>query len=113
MQLSIRDLTNLLNASESTVSRWIKQGLPAHQVGGRYRINRAELLEWATEHNVQVSLQVFDNLEEEAASVPSLANALVFGGIHYNLSGSNKELALRGLVQVLPLPDDIDRQFLL
>ena len=57
MQLSIRDLTKLLNVTESTVTRWIKQrGLPAQQVGGQYRVNRAELLEWATAHQVRVSL---------------------------------------------------------
>jgi PTS system nitrogen regulatory IIA component len=114
MQLSIRDLTRLLNASENAVSRWIKQqGLPAHQVGGQYRVNRAELLEWATANNVQVSLELFDNLEADAESVPSLANALEIGGIRYGLSGSNKEIVLRELVQLLPLPDGTDRQFLL
>ena len=41
-----RDITQLLNVGESTVSRWIKQrGLPARQVGGQYRVNRSELLE--------------------------------------------------------------------
>src|SRR5262249_5158413 len=55
MQLSIRDLTNLLNVAEGTVSRWIKQrGLPAQRVGGQYRVNRAELLEWATANQVRV-----------------------------------------------------------
>ena len=41
MQLSIRDLTNLLNVAEGTVSRWIKQrGLPAQRVGGQYLLVR-------------------------------------------------------------------------
>src|ERR1700722_7954378 len=114
MQLSIRDLTRLLNSSEGTVSRWIKQqGLPAHQVGGQYRVNRAELLEWATANNVQVSLGLFDNLEADDETVPSLANALEIGGIQYGLPCSNKEVALRELVQRLPLPDGTDRQLLL
>src|SRR5580704_4513030 len=99
MQLSIRDLTRLLNESESTVSRWIKQrGLPAQWVGGQYRINRAELLEWATASNVKVSLELFDHLEADAESVPVLAEALEAGGIHYQLQGTSKDLALRALV---------------
>jgi nitrogen PTS system EIIA component len=114
MQLSIRDLTKLLNVEESTVSRWIKQrGLPTHQVGGQYRVNRAELLEWATANNVRVSLELFDHLEADARPVPSLVEALEIGGIHYALQETNKPQALRALVQVLPLPEDVDRELLL
>lgn len=114
MQLSIRDLTNLLHVSEGTVSRWIKQrGLPAQQVGGQYRVNRAELLEWATANQVRVSLELFDHLEADAETVPSLAESLETGGIHYGLQDTNKVRALRALVQVLPLPDGVDRELLL
>src|SRR5947199_7175601 len=102
MQLSIRDLTKLLNVAESTVTRWIKQrGLPAQQVGGQYRVNRADLLEWATANNVKVSLELFDHLEADAESTPSLAEALEAGGIHYQLQATGKQLALQALVQVL------------
>jgi PTS system nitrogen regulatory IIA component len=114
MQLSIRDLTKLLNTAEPTVSRWIKvRGLPAQQVGGQYRVNRAELLEWATANNIRVSLELFDHLETDAEAVPCLSEALECGGIHYQLQDTNKDRALRALVQVLPLPDEVDRELLL
>jgi PTS system nitrogen regulatory IIA component len=114
MQLSIRDLTKLLNVAEGTVSRWIKQrGLPAQRVAGQYRVNRSELLEWATANQVRVSLELFDHLESDAETVPSLAEALEVGGIHYGLQDTNKDRALRALVQVLPLPDGVDRELLL
>src|SRR5438876_9112749 len=114
MQLSVRDLTKLLNTTESTDSRWIKQrGLPAQHVGGQYRINRAELLEWATANNVRVSLELFDQLDPDLETVPSLTDALQAGGIHYQLRDTNKNSALRALVGVLPLPGDVDRELLL
>jgi nitrogen PTS system EIIA component len=114
MQLNIRDLTRLLDVTESTVARWIKhRGLPAQQVGGQYRINRAELLEWATTNNVKVSLELFDKLDAEAEAVPSLGESLECGGIQYQLPGATKDQALRALVQGLPLPDDVDRELLL
>src|SRR5438445_8406255 len=114
MQLNIRDLTKLLNVAESTVARWIKQrGLPAQQIGGQYRVNRAELLEWATANNVRVSLELFDHLETDAEMIPSLSEALEVGGIHYQLQDTDKHRALRALVQVLPLPDSVDRELLL
>jgi PTS system nitrogen regulatory IIA component len=114
MQLSIRDLTKLLNVTEATIARWIKQrGLPAQLVGGQYRVNRAELLEWATTNSVRVSLELFDNLEADAEAIPSLAEALAAGGIHYQLQDGTKDLALRALVGVLPLPEDVNRELLL
>ena len=114
MQLTVRDVGKHLNVSETTVTRWIKQrSLPARQVGGQYRVNRAELLEWATANHVKVSLELFDQPEADAESVPSLAEALEVGGIHYQLQDTTKALAIRALVEVLPLPESVDRELLL
>lgn len=114
MQLGIRDLTSLLNVTESTVLRWIKQrGLPARQLGPQYRVNRAELLEWTTANNVPVSLELFDRLDADDETVGSLLDALQAGGIHHRLPGGTKSEALAALVQVLPLPEDVDRELLL
>jgi PTS system nitrogen regulatory IIA component len=114
MQLTVRDVGKLLDVSEATVTRWIKQrGLPAQHVGGQYRFNRAELLEWATAARVKISAEVFDRLEGESEPVPSLEGALEAGGVFYGLPDTNKERALRALVGVLPLPTGIDRELLL
>jgi PTS system nitrogen regulatory IIA component len=114
VQLTVRDVGQLLDVAESDVIRWIKQrGLPAHHVGGQYRFNRAELLEWATANRMKVSLEIFDNLESDEEPPPSLAAALEAGGIHYHLPDTNKERALRTLVGVLPLPEGVDRELLL
>ena len=114
MELTLRSVSELLNAPEATVTRWIKQrGLPALHVGGQYRVNRAELLEWATANRVKVSLELFDRLESETEAAPCLADSLEAGGVHYQIGDTNKSLALRALVAVLPLPDDVDRELLL
>jgi PTS system nitrogen regulatory IIA component len=114
LQLRVRDVSKFLNVSESTVMRWIKQrGLPARQVVGQYRFNRAELLEWATANHIKVSLELFDHFETEEEPVPSLTDALEAGGIVYQMQGSDKHGTLRALVQALPLPDDVDRELLL
>jgi len=114
VQLTVREASQFLNVSEATVVRWIKQrGLPAQQVGGRYRFHRAELLEWATANRVKVSLEMFDRFETNEEAVPTLAEALEAGGIHYQVEDTSKDRALRALVEVLPLPDGIDRELLL
>ena len=114
MQLTVRDVSKFLNVSESTVTRWIKgRGLPARHAAGQYRFNRAELLEWATTNRINISLELFDRLEPEEEPTPTLAGALEAGGIFYQLQDTNKERALRALLEVLPLPEEIDRELLL
>jgi nitrogen PTS system EIIA component len=114
MQLTVRDVTRFLSVSESTVTRWVKQrGLPAQHVNGQYRFHRAELLEWATANQVKFSLEMLDDLEVDEEPAPSLTQALEAGGIHYRLQDTSKDRALRALVQVLPLPEGIDRELIL
>jgi excisionase family DNA binding protein len=37
------------NSPEETIHRWIESGeMPAHRIHDQYRVNRSELLEWAT-----------------------------------------------------------------
>src|SRR5262249_19241430 len=68
---------------------------------------------WATANGVKVSLELFDAVEADAEAVPHLAEALEAGGIHYGLRDTNKHEVLRALVQVLPLPDGVDRELIL
>lgn len=114
MQLTVRDVSNLLKTTEATVMKWIKQrALPAQHVNGQYRFNRAELLEWATANKIKVSADLFNSLDTDADPVPSLAEALQAGGIVYRLPGANKDQAMRALIEVLPLPEGSDRELLL
>src|SRR5271157_5864646 len=113
MQLTVREVTSFFSVSESTLTRWIKQrGLPAQHVNGQYRFHRAELLEWATANQIKFSLEMLDDLETADEPPPSLSAALEAGGIFYNLQDTSKERALRALVQVLPLPEGIDRELI-
>lgn len=112
-KLTVRDAAALLNVSEKSVYRWIKQGvLPAYRVDDQYRINRTELLEWATERKLHVSPEIFSEPEREGEPAPTLEQALRAGGIHYRVPGRDKGEVLRAVVGILALPDDIDRKFL-
>jgi len=113
MQLTLRDVSELLNVSEKTVYRWISgRNLPGYRLSGQYRFNRAELLEWATGNKVNVSPRIFQEARE-TAPLPELADALQSGGVFYRLSGSDKQSALRSVVEHLRLPEEVDRAFLL
>jgi nitrogen PTS system EIIA component len=114
VNLSVRDAAGLLNVSEKTIYRWIKQhSIPAYQVQDQYRFNRAEILEWATSRRLNVSSDIFAEPEAAGQPVPSLVEAIEAGGVHYRVSGFDKESALREVVQLLRLPEEVDREFLL
>jgi nitrogen PTS system EIIA component len=114
MQLDVRDVARLLNVNEKTIYRWVQQGsLPAYRVNNHYRFNRAELLEWATSRRINVSVDIFKEPEHASVTVPSLTDALTVGGVYYRLGGKDKESALRAVVEVMRLPEEVDREFLL
>jgi PTS system nitrogen regulatory IIA component len=114
MQLNVRDVAALLEVSEKTVYRWIEDGkLPGYRISGQYRFNRAELLAWATAEKIHISPQIFLEPEPESDELPSLRDALSAGGIHYRISGHDPETCLRNVVDLLRLPEEVDREFLL
>jgi PTS system nitrogen regulatory IIA component len=112
-KLTVREAAALLNVSEKSVYRWIKEGaLPAYQINDQYRINRAELREGATARKMHVSPEIFAEPENDAEPAPTLEDALRAGGIHYRVGGHDKPSALQAVVDALELPDDVDRAFL-
>lgn len=114
MKLTVKDAAEMLGVSEKTVYRWIRSGsLPAYQISEQYRFNRAELLEWATAKRINVSPRIFEETEGGETPLPSVAEALSRGGIHYRVSGKSKEESLAAVVEILPLPREVDRGFLL
>ena len=86
-----------------------KRRLPAQKIRGQYRINRSDLLEWATKHNIGVAPRAFSR----EGRTPSLAGALRAGGVHHTIAGSDLATIIRNIVELLPLPDSADRELLL
>ena len=78
-----------------------------------YRFNRAEILEWATANKLNVPVGALYETEHSNLPLPTLPDALQLGGIFYRIGGSTKESALRSVVEVVRLPDEVDREFLL
>jgi PTS system nitrogen regulatory IIA component len=92
----------------------LKSGsLPAYRVNNHYRFNRAELLEWATSRQINVPADVFREPNAEEGPMHSLSEALSLGGIYYRIEGNDKESALRNVVALMRLPEEVDREFLL
>ena len=112
MQLTLRQATEYLNVSEETLRRWIKQrGLPVHVVNERMHLNAIELWEWATENGIEVSRRLLEQERRAPEPVPPLATLLERGGIHHDVPGIDRSSVLREVVARLPLPAEIDREF--
>lgn len=113
MQLSVKETAKILNVSEKTIYRWIKQQIvPAYRINEQYRFNRAELLDWATSRRIQISPDIFQEPEPSKSPLPSLVDALKAGGIFYRVEGKDKASVLRSVVSLLNLPEEVDREFL-
>lgn len=113
MLMKASDVAALLNCDESAVIKWIrKDNLPAIMVQGTYRINRVDLLEWATDHGIKVPPELFEVVQAEV-ELPALSQALESGGVHCGIQGTDKLSVLRNVVDVLDLPPQMDPDFLL
>ena len=99
----------MLDLSERAVQAHIETGeMPSQCVNGRYFLNRDELIEWATAKGLALALPAADPAEH----MPTLSEALQAGGIFHGLPGADKDSVLRHLVDRMPLPADVDPDFL-
>jgi PTS system nitrogen regulatory IIA component len=113
VKLLVRDAARLLDVSEKTIYRWIKQGsIPVYRINEQYRFNRAELLEWATSRHISISPEIFHEAEAEAVELPDLREALSAGGINYRIGGHDRNTVLAAVVDAMRLPEEVDRDFL-
>ncbi|HRR32840.1 MAG TPA: PTS sugar transporter subunit IIA [Kiritimatiellia bacterium] len=113
MKLSVKDAALFLSVSPDTVYRWVNQDeIPYHTVNDQLRFNRAELLEWATARNLDVSPDLFTREEAAHVELPTVSQALANGGIVYDVPGGDRAAVLNAVVNLLKLPAEVDREYL-
>jgi nitrogen PTS system EIIA component len=110
MELRVRDVAKLLNVSEPTIYRWVRErALPAQRVGDQYRFNRVELQEWAALHGHPVSPELFAGAPSAG---PDLAAALERGGVYTAVPGATPEHVLAAVAHLPGVPATVDRAML-
>ena len=113
MELSVRKAAALLGVSENTIYRWIdERQIPAYRVNESYRFNHAELLEWANSHQVHPPASLIEEAED-APTAFALEDALRAGGVFDGIKGHDGPSVLKSVVASMPLPEDVNREFLL
>ena len=96
MDLSVKDVAELLNVSDKTIYRMIQnETIPCFRVGGQWRFDRREIASWLEDtRQFHVSIAVKEPSEEDEEFI-SISEFLRRGGIHFNVAGSTKEAAIR------------------
>jgi len=79
MDLKIKDVTELLNVSKTTIRRWLKdEKIPAYQLNHQYRFSRNEIEDWMLTCKLKINKsgflpfsekQIYSPLEEELIPV--------------------------------------------
>ncbi len=114
MKLTVKEAAKMFNVSEKTIYRWIEQkALPAYRINKQFRFNQTELLEWAAAGRMNVFPNLLIEPESGSDPLPDPVQALASGGIYYRVAGTDRNSVLRSVVELLRLPDHVDREFLL
>jgi nitrogen PTS system EIIA component len=113
MKLTVKEAAKLFNVSEKTIYRWVEQkGLPAYRINKQFRFNQTELIEWAAAGRTSMSPDLLREPDSGSAPLPDPVQAMAAGGIHYRVGGNDRDSVLRSVVELLRLPDHVDREFL-
>ncbi len=132
MDLTIKDVANYLNVSESTIRRWVtEQKIPAYRLYDQYRFSLIEIQEWVMNHKLAKENGVSPFTQqpkikhegESAAEAKggskqfSLYRAINKGGVFPDISGSTKDEVIRRcmkkVAKTLNLDDDVLSDLLL
>ena len=95
MNLSVKSMAEMLNVSEKTIYRMIRNEIiPCFRVGGQWRFDRREISSWIEDTRAFSPHTDVKDLSKEDEESISISEFLQRGGIYYDISGSTKEAAI-------------------
>ena len=118
MDLTIKDVSELLNVSETTIRRWLQDGkIPGYKLGHQIRFSRSEIENWVMRSKIQKE-KIQDekkeniiNLKSEKAKklvakkigtqAYSLFRAIYKGMVINNIHGETKEDVIKACVKII------------
>jgi nitrogen PTS system EIIA component len=109
MDLCLKDIQKLLNVSEKTIYRLIRDSkMPAYRIGHQYRFNRAEINEWILQNKIPVAEGLLDlGLTKKPVS---LALLLRRGGVFDGIGGELVGDVIRNTIDAIPTPPEADKE---
>ncbi len=109
MDLKIKDIIDLLQVSEKTVYRWIKEKkIPCYRINHQYRFSRSEINEWILDSRIELSSKL---LNLSIANRPTKFTKLIQnGGIYYDIPGDTVREVLHYAIAGIQTPPHISRE---
>ena len=102
MNLSVKDVAKLLNVSDKTIYRMIKdEMIPCFRVGGQWRFERREINSWiedTREFSYDTATGKPSVADEESISVTEFLRK---GGVYYSVPGATKEAAILSCLELI------------
>lgn len=127
MDLKIKDVSELLNISETTIRRWVSEGkIPAYRLSHQYRFSRTEIEDWIMKHKLK-GVNGQDHFSEEiqkpviekekisqkgGSKQYSLYRAVHKGGIFHDMPGDTKEEVICNTMKILAQQLGMDAEVL-
>lgn len=126
MDLKIKDVSELLNVSETTIRRWLSDGkIPAYRINHQYRFSRLEIEDWVMSHKLGRDSNAdspFSGVSKISISSEngapghltggnkqfSLFRAIYKGGVLKNVPGNTKEEVIRAAMKLIAADLDLD-----
>lgn len=112
MELSVTELSKLLNVSPDTIERWIRQGkFPVSRKGSNYRFKLKELESWAKKNNIRLELKEKNSQNNSQKKNDDVAvclyKALENGGACHNVNGDDVADVLESALEKIDgVPED-------
>ncbi|MFZ5515473.1 MAG: PTS sugar transporter subunit IIA [Candidatus Zhuqueibacterota bacterium] len=112
MDLKIKDVVELLQVSEKTVYRWIKEKkIPCYRIHHQYRFNKLEINEWILSNKIEMSSNLIDL--SQAKRQTNFTDLLVKGGVHFDIQGKTVAEVLHNAIKRIPDPEAIGSEEIL
>jgi len=97
MELNVKEAATLLNISEKTIYRMVKnRSIPCSKIGGLWRFSKSELMSWVKDSGVSPATPAIPNpaVGEESGGI-SISGLLQKGGIYYRVAGETKDEVIK------------------
>ncbi len=99
MNLSVKDVAELLNVSDKTIYRMIQnETIPCFKVGGQWRFDRKEIASWIEDTRAFSYQTAIENTVMDEESI-SISEFLQRGGIYVNMAGTAKETVVQSCLE--------------